>query len=352
LPPRSTTSNWESILTTTLANYRPTLKDQIFNQNVTYYTLRKQGQERLDGGFEIYEPLNYEKNLTVGSIGKWDVIDTAEQDTFTNVKYDWKMIAGSVAIAYQDILKNSGKSQLINLLKAKVNVAQNSMAEEVNKEMWKLTPGTNDLLSIPIIIAYDPTASSTTCGGINQSTYSWWRNRYKNSAGTTFAAWQKEIAQIYNDCSKGVSSGNKMGGGRDNPNLIIADQATYEQYAAMAFSKGEIGMVRDDNYANLGFENLKYRRAIMLWDEYVPDDANNAEGEAAGGTRTEGSMYFLNTNYLHMVTHRDCDMKIGPFIEPADQLGKVAKLSHYSNLTCSNRQKQGILGSISLSITS
>jgi len=349
LAPASQTITYNSLYSTTLRNFRAKLYDQIFNQNVIWALLHdKKRKKVMDGGTEIVIPLEYATNQTVGSIAKWGLIDTSEQDTMTTCRYSWKMLAGSVAIAKQDELINSGKSARLNMLAAKVKNLKSSLAEEVNTQSWALSPGSDDIQSIANIIADAPSGSSTTVGEINQSTYSWWRNRQADSSATDFAGVHKELAAMYNDCSKGTSA---VKSGRDVPQLIVADEAAYELYEAMCYAKGRIALT-DNNLGNLGFENLKFKKAAMTWDEYTPDSYSQVAGEAAGGSRSYGTYYFINFNYLYMVVHKNCDFVMGPFLEPVKQAGKVAKLLHFMQLCCSNRQKQGVLCKVDLSLTS
>jgi hypothetical protein len=85
------------------------------------------------------------------------------------------------------------------------------------------------------------------------------------------------------------------------------------------------------------FELLKFGLANVAWDSKCPS----------------GYMYFLNTNYLNFVVHKDFNFKLGDFKELST--GESAwgmDLTWYGSFVCSNRAYQGgIFGIPETSIT-
>jgi hypothetical protein len=66
-------SNFDNLLTTTLANYRSTLTDNVFTARPLTYKLMEGGRIRmLNGGTKIVEPLIYGQNSTVGSYSGYE----------------------------------------------------------------------------------------------------------------------------------------------------------------------------------------------------------------------------------------------------------------------------------------
>lgn len=75
--PSQNTVNYDSLLSTTLFNYRKTLADNIFKSSGFLTLLRqKGGVEYQSGGLAIAQPLMYETNSTVKSYSKYDTLDT------------------------------------------------------------------------------------------------------------------------------------------------------------------------------------------------------------------------------------------------------------------------------------
>jgi hypothetical protein len=54
-------------------------------------------------------------------------------------------------------------------------------------------------------------------------------------------------------------------------------------------------------------------------------------------------MYFLNTNYLELVAHKDADMDEMDEKNPTNQDGAVIPILWMGNMVCSNRKLQGVI---------
>jgi len=113
-------SNFDTLLSTTLANYRDQLTDNIFTARPLTYTLMEKGRIRmLNGGTKIVEPLIYGLNGTVGSYGGYDTLNLAPQTGISAAEFEWKQYAASISISGIEEAKNNGEEQIINLLEAK-----------------------------------------------------------------------------------------------------------------------------------------------------------------------------------------------------------------------------------------
>jgi hypothetical protein len=74
---------------------------------------------------------------------------------------------------------------------------------------------------------------------------------------------------------------------------------------------------------------MKYKNADVLYDGNSGIPANHA--------------YFINTNYLELVTHRDADLEIMDEMRPVNQDGAVVQILWMGNLVCSNRAQQAVI---------
>jgi hypothetical protein len=125
--------NFDALLSTTLANYRDQLTDNIFTARPLTYFLQDKGRIRmLNGGTKIVEPLIYGQNTTVASYSGYDTISLTAQTGITAAEYDWKQYAASIAISGIEEAKNNGEQEIINLLEAKIMQAEESMREGFN----------------------------------------------------------------------------------------------------------------------------------------------------------------------------------------------------------------------------
>ena len=92
------------------------------------------------------------------------------------------------------------------------------------------------------------------------------------------------------------------------------------------------------------FDNIKLRGATFIWDEVVPDIYT---GTAA---ITLGTVFFLNTNFYHLIIDSETDIVTTPFVEPENQTVKTAKVLFMGNAGISNMRKNGVCMDISQSI--
>jgi len=348
----SITYNFDSILSTTLMNYRKKLYDNIFNACPFFYWLHANGRKRIeDGGERIVIPLQYGRNSTIKAMSSgYDIVDTTPQDNITSCYYNWKEIAGSISISNRELVQNSGKHKIIDRLQAKVNEAEMSMTEEIEAmTLGKITSDQkpDDLLSIAEFIQKDPTASDSV-GGINQSSYSWWRNQYDTTARTSWALLLAGMAKMYNSCSKGGAAGK-----RAHPDLIICDQNAYESYESACRDKTRI---INEKVADLGFGGLKFKGATCTWDEYMPDIYTGTTSVTPSTvdtySYTKHNMYFINSDFIEFVVAKGQDLVIGPFIQPENQKAKTSIIYLMGEICCSNRRKQGALMNISSNLSS
>ncbi len=351
MPVNSFTYNFDSLLSTTWMNYRKKLYDNIFNACPFFYWLHANGRKKIhDGGERIVINLEYGKNTTIKSMTSgYDTIDTTPQDTITSAFYEWKEIAGSTTISNKDLAMNQGKSKIIDLLQSKANNTEMSMTEKLSEMIlgaFTAGNGGHDLTPLNLLVKKDPT-TSTTIGGINQSTYAWWRNKYKSSAATTFEGFIKEIAHLYNQCSKGGSKGK-----RSAPDMAVTDQYYYELYEAAARAKAQIMLVNEP-IANLGFGGNKYKAMTMMWDEWLPDiNSGTANTDPDSYTWSQASALFLNSEFIELSICQGQDFVVGPFIQPENQKAKTSIIYMMGEVTTSNRGKHGVHFNVDETITS
>ena len=342
MTPTSLSLNYDSILTTTLFNVRGILYDQVFKQNAFFNWLHAKGRKRMvNGGERIQIGLQAGTNTTVGSYSGYEVLDTTPQDNLTSCFYNWKQIAGSVAISRIEERKNSGESQILSLMQQKVSELQLSMSDEVNRQLlgaFAAGNGGKDLTPLPHIIADAPsTGAAATLGSISGATNTFWRNQTSDSTATSTKAYKDELRNMWNTCSKGPGGG---------PDLALGTQVAYQHYESALDDH-----TRHTNIAmaDLGFDNVRLKGATFFWDERVPDSENQVVSVADGGSPSVETIYFINSRFLELIVDSQTDFVTTPFVRPENQDARLAQVLFYGELTCSNRRKHGVLASITSS---
>ena len=303
--------NFDALLSTTLANYRDQLTDNVFTARPLTYFLQDKGRMRmLNGGTKIVEPLIYGTNATVGSYSGYDSIALTAQAGITAAEYDWKQYASTIAISGIEEAKNNGEQEIINLLEAKIMQAEESIREGMNTMFFGDGTGNsgknwNGLGNI--------VEASGTVGGINRATAGneYWRSYEENTAGALTLA---QMSTAYNS----VSVGN------DHPDMVLTTQTLFEKYEALLQPQLRY---TDTKTADAGFQNLLFKAAPVVYDTHC----------------TAGVVYFLNSKYLTLVGHSGKWFTQTEFVRPENLDARYALIMCYGNLTCRNAAKQGKL---------
>lgn len=304
-------TNFDSLLSTTLANYRDQMTDNIFTARpLTNYLMDKGRIRMLDGGTKIVEPLVYGLNGTVGSYSGYDTISLTAQEGMSAAEYDWKQYAASIAISGIEEAKNNGEAAIINLLEAKIMQAEESMREGFNEMFFADGTGNSgkDWDGLGNIVE-----ASGTVGGINRATSGneFWQSYEENTAGALTLA---DMSTAYNS----VSVGN------DHPDMVLTTQTLFEKYESLLQPQLRY---TDAKTADAGFQNLLFKSAPVTYDVHC----------------TAGVMYFLNSKYLTLVGHSGKWFEQTDFVRPENLDARYALIMCYGNLTCRNAAKQGKL---------
>ena len=298
----------QELLSTTIANYRDQLTDNIFQARPLTNFLMENGRIRmLDGGTKIVEPLIYGENSTVGSYTGYDTISLTPQSGISAAEFDWKQYAASIAISGIEEAKNNGEQAIVNLLEAKVMQAEESMKEGFNAMFFGTGTG-NDWNGLENLV--DATA---VVGGIDPAGVGngFWASYEEGTAGALSLA---DMATAYNT----VSVGN------DHPDMILTTQTLFEKYESLLQPQLRY---TDTKTADSGFQNLLFKAAPVVYDVDAP----------------AGTMYFLNSKYLTLVGHSGKWFSQTDFVRPENMDARYALIMCYGNLTVRNRQKQGKL---------
>lgn len=310
------TINIGEIVATTLRNRQGELADNVTNHNALFMRLNKKGNIRpLDGGRTIVQELEYAENSTVAWYSGYETLNTTPQEVFDAAEYDWKQLAGTVSISGLEEVKNSGKEAIINLLDARISNLRKSLRNTASTAIYADGTGSSgkELGGLQLLIDDDPTASATV-GGINQNTYSFWRNQYSASAATSAGNILSRMNTMWLSCIRGT----------DKPDFIAADDDMYTYFEA---SLQQNQRFSDASLAAAGFESLKYKTADVFYDDQCPNK----------------HMYFVNTDYLFLRPHKARQFVPLDDRNSLNQDAKVIPVVWAGNMTCSNRSLQGVI---------
>lgn len=334
--------NTDNITTTTLQLIRRRIADNIFKANPTAaYLLAKNRVMTQDGGKFIAEPLIYAVNNTTMSYSGYDRLNVAPTQELTEADYNWRQAAVSISISGEEELKNNGATAVFDLLQQKTRIAEMSLSQWLDEKMHEAvgTKTAKDPLGLDEII--DDRLNYSTLGSIDGNTFSFWRNQIgfggdgatTRNAGTGEDNDPHEIATtsttLLNEYLTRMM--NNSGKGITSPDLIITAQAVFERYENDNRNLARKPLT-DLSMLNVGFDNLMFKGATMMWNENVKT-VSDVDFHV---------IYFLNSAHIGFTLHSRRNFTISNFVSPWDQDARVAQILLAGNMTCNNRRHLGV----------
>lgn len=313
----------DEIVTTTLRYRSGKLRDNM-SKNIALLS-RLQERENIapvSGGRSIVEELEYAENSTFMYYSGDETLNVMNSDVFTAAEYDWKQCAVAVKINGLELLKNSGREKVIDLLEARIKNAEKTMLNNLSTGVYSDGTGTGgkQIGGLQLLVS---DAGTGTVGGINSSLYSFWQNQVYDFSNNGVSASALTIQDAMNSLYLATARN------RDVVDMIVADNTYFGYYWK---SLQAIQRVTDDKMASAGFQTLKFMGADVVYDG------------GFSGTAPAAHMYFLNTNYIKFRPHRDRNMvPMNPDRFSVNQDAMVKLIGWAGNMTCSNRSLQGVI---------
>jgi hypothetical protein len=358
-------ANYDAILSTTLANYRSTLEDNVFTARpFVAFLKRKDRMKMIDGGAKIVEPLMYAQNQAAGSYSAYDTLPLTASAGISAAEFPWKQFAATIAINGLEEAENSGTEAIIDLLESKITQAEETISEQMDimfladgtgnsgKDWWGLkamvtdhdvnqngSPGGNISLGI----------TSVPLVGTPPTQNQWWSSYVDYGTGGTVAnqtvaingvnqivplivtpATQTATALALVDMAHAYNLASR---GNDAPDFGIGGQRVFEKYESLLQPQLRF---QDNKTADGGFQNLLFKTMPIMFD------VNMTDYTPASGTASN-SLYFLNSKYITLRGHKSKWFANTPFKMAPNQDARYAQILCYGNLTISNRMRHAVL---------
>ena len=166
---------------------------------------------------------------------------------------------------------------VIPLIEARMNDATNVMMDAMATSLYNNSTNTQQFTGLPAAVL-----SSGTYGNIDRSTYTWWQSKQYAAGGVNPT--RQNILQYISGTVKNSAEVPSFGVcGFGTWTLLAQDYVGQEQYVITPGS----GFDGDANGPQAAFRALMVAGVPIYPDPYCP----------------EGTVYFLNTNYLSLYIH-------------------------------------------------
>jgi hypothetical protein len=314
--------NISDILATTIESRTRQIADNVTKNNVLLMKLESKGKIKpFSGGSKILQELSFAENTNAGWYSGYDILPVGVSDVISAAEYNIKQAAVPVVISGLEMLQNAGREKMIDLLDARLGVAESTIANLISGGLYSDGTGSGgkEIDGLNAAVPLDPTTG--TYGGIDRATWTFWQSQLSDN--TAAAGLDPTLIQgLWNNLWASQVRGT------DRPDLIVCDNTVWASYvnslqALQRFASPEVG--------NLGFPTLKYMDADVCFDGGI------------GGFCPAGTAFFLNCDYIHYRPHSARNMvPLSPNRRYAtNQDAEVQILAWAGNLTTSGAQFQG-----------
>lgn len=305
------------------------IRDNVTKNNALLTHLKEKGRiKTVSGGNTILEELSFAENGNASFYSGYDLLPVAAQDVIGAAQFTLKQAAVPVVISGLEKLQNSGKEQMLDLMAARLEVAEGTLANIITQGLYGDGTAWNgkSLVGLDAAVEATVTASQTsTYGGISRTTFSFWRSQCTSVTAdiSTAAKVQAVMNALWANTIRGV----------DHPDFIIMDNNFWADWTA---SLQAIQRFTTEKSANLGFVTQMYMGQPVYLDGGVG-------GFAGDSVSTHGTCYMLNSKYLKFRPHKDRNfVALSPDRRYAvNQDAEVAILAFAGALTCAGARFQG-----------
>ena len=324
-------STVSDIIATTIQSRSGKLADNVTLNNAVLDRLRKRGNVRpFSGGNVILEEIMYNDTNTnnTNSYSGYETLNIAPNSPISAAQFPIAQYASAVTISGLEMLQNSSKEAIIDLLEGRVQIAEGQLLNRIQTDIYGDGTGNGgkNLTGLAAAVADSP--STGVYGGINRATWSFWRNQAFSGVTNGGAAVSAANIQSYM-----TQLAIKLVRGQDKADLIVADNNYYSLYVN---SLQAIQRVTSADEGAAGFASLKFYGGGTSADVVL--------GGGIGSQATANHMWFLNTNYIYFRPHTDRNFApIGGERQSVNQDAVVKLIGWAGNMTSSGPQFSGVL---------
>ena len=312
------------IIATTIQSRSGELADNLTQNNAILQRLNQKGNVRpFSGGNVILEELFYDDSATnnANSYSGYEVLNIAPDSPISAAQYKIAQYADSVTMSGLEMLQNSSKEAIIDLLDGRMQVSEARLLNRISGDLYGDGTGNGgkNLDGLGAAVAAVPT--SGTYGGINRAVWTFWQNQI-----TTGATSANILASMTTAAIKQIR-------GTDKADLIVAGNTMYGYYVGALQA---IQRIAAEESGAAGFASLKFYGGGTSADVVL--------GGGYGSQETATYMYMLNTNYINFRPHKERNfVPIGGERQSINQDAIVKLYGWAGNLTTSNSFLQGLL---------
>ena len=296
----------------------PKLVDNIYLSSAVAYRLLKKPKKFTGSSFDV--PISYAKNTNAEFYGDAATLTVSALDEVTKARYSAVRANAGISIEGLELALNTGDGKVLDIVKEKAKLAEAGLKDLFGTNLFNTTQS-NSITGLHTIMA----AGASTLGGVASGDAAEWLS----SSGTlgnangpdssTTALTKLALNKQFNSCKID----------EEKPTLMVT---TDDIWAGISNIYLEPNMrYTDGGMAQVGFENFKYRGAVVVTDSHC----------------STGDLFFLNEKYLYMAIVPGYNFKFIPWDSATTSDVRTAHIRWYGQLICESRRLQGWMSTIS-----
>jgi hypothetical protein len=314
------------IIATTIQSRSGELADNLTQNNAILQRLEQKGNIKpFSGGNVILQEIMYNDPNTnnANSYSGYEVLNISPDSPISAAQFSITQYADSVTMSGLEMLQNSSKEAIIDLLDGRMQVSEARLLNRISGDLYLDGTGNGGKNITGLAAAVPDSASTGTYGGINRANWTFWRPTVTTGTTVTYSNIQGLM----------TSTAIQLVRGTDKADLIVCDNNFYSLYVQ---SLQAIQRITTEESGAAGFASLKFYGGGTSADVVL--------GGGYGSQATSNHMWFLNTDYIFLRPHKERNfVPIGGERQAINQDAIVKLYGWAGNLTCSNQFLQGLL---------
>lgn len=302
-----------AVLATSLADYRPTLVDNVYQSNALLSRL-KERKETIDGGLSIVQPIMTIKQDDGGFYLGADVLNNTQKNFANQVEFLWQNAYEPIVLTLDEERQNSGaEHKILSLVGAKTKSSEKAIADRLEQALSTPVASANNLLDLETMCA------TGAYGSITGSTVTAWQ-----ATVTTSGAFATQGLSDMTTATYAVSASAEV----DNPTDYITTKTIFQKFEQ---TRLPLERITNGNLSfNAGARSLTFKGRPVYYGNYI----------------SSGLMFGINMNYVHFSVDSMLDFMTTDFLKPVNQQLRVAYILTRLQMWTDNRRRHFKLQSI------
>jgi hypothetical protein len=276
------------IIATTIQSRSGELADNLTQNNAILQRLDQKGNIKpFSGGNVILQEIMYNDPSTnnANSYSGYEVLNISPDSPISAAQYSITQYADSVTMSGLEMLQNSSKEAIIDLLDGRMQVSEARLLNRISGDLYLDGTGNGGKNVTGLAAAIPDNAATGTYGGINRANWTFWRP-IVTTGGVAVSA--------TTILAKMTSTAIQLVRGTDKADLIVADNNYYSFYVQALQA---IQRITSEESGASGFASLKFYGGGTSADVVL--------GGGVGSQATTNTMFFLNTDYIFLRPHKE-----------------------------------------------